>query len=284
VAAEGRRGGADRPGAAGGTRALYLREGGGLAFAAPPATPNTPDSAAADRYVSDPADPVPYRRRPIGATFGDGQQGWWTWLAEDQRFVAGRPDVLRWQTPPLDEDVTVSGDVVARLFASTTGGDADWVVKLVDVYPDSGAPALGADSALAGYQLMVAATSSAGASAAASSARCRCARRGRAVRADAARRRPHLPPRPPDHGPGPEQLVPALRPATRRRSCPTSSRRRPRDFRAATHRVYRSARHPSRVELPVVGRGRHEGGSRRSDAAPTADRPNGTHTPAPPPA
>jgi predicted acyl esterase len=64
--------------------------------------------------------------------------------------------VLRWQTPPLDADVTVSGDVVARLFASTTGSDADWVVKLVDVYPDSGAPALGADSALAGYQLMVA--------------------------------------------------------------------------------------------------------------------------------
>jgi predicted acyl esterase len=67
-------GGADRPGAAGATRALYLREGGGLAFEAPSAMPNTPDSAAADRYVSDPVDPVPYRRRPIGATFGDGSR------------------------------------------------------------------------------------------------------------------------------------------------------------------------------------------------------------------
>ena len=80
---------------------------------------------------------------------GPGSQ-WRTWLVEDQRFVEHRPDVLSWQTGPLDKAVTISGEISATLFASTTGSDADWVVKLIDVYPDS------LPSPMGGYELMVA--------------------------------------------------------------------------------------------------------------------------------
>jgi hypothetical protein len=73
-------------------------------------------------------------------------------MTEDQRFVDNRPDVLTWETEPLAEDVTIAGDVTARLFASTTGSDADWVVKLIDVYPDS----VPEQREMGGYQLMVA--------------------------------------------------------------------------------------------------------------------------------
>jgi hypothetical protein len=120
---------------------IYLREGGKLAFEPPGAAPKAPY----DAYVSDPAHPIPYIPRP------DDGNGWRTWLERDQRFVHNRPDVLAWESDPLPEDLTIAGDVVAHLFASTTGTDADWVVKLIDVYPDSveGQPAMG------GYQLMV---------------------------------------------------------------------------------------------------------------------------------
>jgi len=146
-------------------RDLYLRAGGSASFEAPPGGTNgsaagtTPaESAAAagappfDAYVSDPAHPVPYRRRPIEPTYDPTGSGWYTWLVQDQRFVDGRPDVLVWETAPLDHDVTVAGNVVAHLFASTSGGGADWVVKLIDVYPGKVAdrPAMG------GYELMVA--------------------------------------------------------------------------------------------------------------------------------
>ena len=96
-------------------------------------------------YVADPADPVPYRHRPVQSTYGDGST-WRTWLVEDQKFVSGRKDLANFMTPALTTPVTVTGDVVADLFAATTGTDADWVVKLIDVYPD----------AEGGYQLMVA--------------------------------------------------------------------------------------------------------------------------------
>ena len=86
-------------------------------------------------YVSDPADPVPYRHRPIQSTYGEGST-WRTWLVEDQRFVSGRKDLANFATPVLTGDVTVTGDVVADLFGATTGTDADWVVKLIDVYPE----------------------------------------------------------------------------------------------------------------------------------------------------
>jgi len=107
--------------------------------------------------VSNPADPVPYRPRPVEVTYSRGSR-WSRWMTEDQRFVDGRPDVKTWATAPLDADVTIAGEVVARLFASTTGSDADWVVKLIDVYPDSAsrAPEVAAHPAMAGYELMVA--------------------------------------------------------------------------------------------------------------------------------
>ncbi len=124
---------------------LYLLSGGRLAFDPPT------DTAGFDQYVSDPAHPVPYRPRPVELTYGPGSR-WAPWMTEDQRFVDDRPDVLTWQTAPLDEEVTVAGDITGRLFASTTGSDADWVVKLIDVYPDS----LPDRPAMGGYELMVA--------------------------------------------------------------------------------------------------------------------------------
>ncbi len=123
-------------------RKLYFQAAGKLSFDPPPASRD-----AFDSYVSDPANPVPYRPRPI-----EVRSGWTTWLVEDQRFVDHRPDVLSWVSEPLKEDVTVSGKVIANLFASTSGSDSDWIVKLIDVYPEKGL----ADPKMAGFQLMVA--------------------------------------------------------------------------------------------------------------------------------
>jgi hypothetical protein len=109
------------------------------------------DEEATDAFVSDPAHPVPYRHRPIQPTYFEGGSKWPTWLVEDQRFVDGRPDVLSWEGDPLEADLSIAGEVVAHLFASTTGSDADWVVKLIDVYPERNPE----DWDLAGYQLMV---------------------------------------------------------------------------------------------------------------------------------
>jgi uncharacterized protein len=114
--------------------------------------PPTDSAAAFDQYVSDPAHPVPYRNRPIEPTYFPRGSGWYTWLLQDQRFVQGRPDVLSWVTDPLDSDVVVAGDIVAHLFASTTGSDADWVVKLIDVYPDE----VPSQPEMGGYELPIA--------------------------------------------------------------------------------------------------------------------------------
>ena len=86
-------------------------------------------------YVSDPDKPVPYRTQPIEATYGRGSR-WRTWHVEDQRFVYSRPDVVSFSSDSLTEDLTVTGKIIAHLFASTTGTDADWIVKLIDVYPN----------------------------------------------------------------------------------------------------------------------------------------------------
>jgi uncharacterized protein len=111
-----------------------------------------PSAAAAfDRYVSDPAHPVPYRHRPIQPTYFPGGSKWSTWLVEDQRFVHDRSDVLDWESAPLDDNLSIAGEVTAHLFASTTGSDADWIVKLIDVYPEQSPQ----NWDLAGYQLMV---------------------------------------------------------------------------------------------------------------------------------
>jgi hypothetical protein len=119
---------------------LYLAGGGHLLL------DSLPQAADGDSgftsYRADPASPVPYL--PADR---DGS-GWQTWLMQDQRFVAGRHDLLQWRSAPLDRDVVIAGDVVAHLQASTTGTDADWVVKVIDAFPDSSGPG-------AGYQLMV---------------------------------------------------------------------------------------------------------------------------------
>ena len=133
-------------------RRLYFHPDGVLAFDPPSAGDAAARTQPYDEYVSDPAHPVPYRHRPVEETYDPRGSGWYTWLSQDQRFVDDRPDVLTWSTPPLDRDVTVAGDVAAHLFASTTGSDADWVVKLIDVFPDSMPVAK-----MGGYQFMVAA-------------------------------------------------------------------------------------------------------------------------------
>jgi uncharacterized protein len=125
---------------------IYMRAGGKLSFDRPGAD----EGAAFDSYISDPAHPVPYRHRPISPTYPGG--GWPTWLVEDQRFVDNRPDVLTWQTEPLKNDVKIAGDIVAQIFASTSGSDSDWIVKLIDVYPET----YPENPQLAGYELMIA--------------------------------------------------------------------------------------------------------------------------------
>jgi putative CocE/NonD family hydrolase len=129
-------------------RGLYFRENGRLSFDPPAAN----DAAAFDSYVSDPAHPVPYRPRPVEPTYDPRGSGWRTWLVGDQRFAHLRPDVLSWETEPLAEDVTVTGRLTARLFASTSGTDSDWVVKLIDVYPED----YPTEPTMGGYQLMIA--------------------------------------------------------------------------------------------------------------------------------
>jgi putative CocE/NonD family hydrolase len=127
---------------------LYLSAGLKVGFNAP----RTGD-AAFDEYVSDPAKPVPFRPRPVQPVGYDHGLTWPTWLVDDQREASGRPDVVAFVSDVLNAPVKISGQPMANLIASTSGTDADWVVKLIDVYPDevAGQPALG------GYQLMVSA-------------------------------------------------------------------------------------------------------------------------------
>ena len=134
---------------------LYLHADGSLSFTAPAAGERCRD------YVSDPANPVPFRRRPMSATYASPDWSWWE--ADDQRFVDHRPDVLGYVSEPLDADLTVTGALSATLQASTSGTDSDFVVKLIDVLPDDTAPFDGRTAqpgdyarTLNGYQLPVA--------------------------------------------------------------------------------------------------------------------------------
>jgi hypothetical protein len=120
---------------------LFLQPDGVLGFEAPAAT-----AREYDEYVHDPENPVPYTNEIVE---------WYdpAFMLEDQRFASRRPDVLDYTTPALEEDVTVAGPIRVSLVVSTSGTDADWVVKLVDVFPDSVA---GGDPVpLSGYQMMV---------------------------------------------------------------------------------------------------------------------------------
>jgi uncharacterized protein len=109
---------------------VYLNADGSLTFTAPSAA-----GRSFREFTSDPANPVPYRERPISPTYPAGD--WRTWEAADQRFVDNRPDVLTFVSAPLDHDITVTGALSADLFASTSGTDSDFVVKLIDVYPEN---------------------------------------------------------------------------------------------------------------------------------------------------
>jgi putative CocE/NonD family hydrolase len=125
---------------------LYFEENSKLSFSKPGL-----QSSSFASYISDPAHPVPYRTRPVEETYSQGSR-WRTWLTEDQRFVDNRPDVLTFATDTLKHDVTVTGNIFAHLFASTTGSDADWIVKLIDVYPGQYPD----DPKMGGYEFMVA--------------------------------------------------------------------------------------------------------------------------------
>ena len=132
------------------SRPLYLLAGGRLDFEAPPSSKDKPDKY--DEYVSDPAKPVPYRARPT-LDVDSPDSTWGEWLVDDQRFAASRTDVLVYQTEPLTSPVRVAGQPFAHLSASTSGTDCDWIVKIIDVWPDEvpDHPTLG------GYQQMLSA-------------------------------------------------------------------------------------------------------------------------------
>jgi len=222
-------------------RRLYFREHGGLSFDPPTA------AAANDQFVSDPAHPVPYRPRPVERTYARTSR-WRRWETEDQRFVDGRPDVLTWQTAPLAKAVTVAGDVVAHLYAATTGSDADWAVKLIDVYPDTvpDRPQMG------GYELMVT---------------------GDIMRGRYRTSWEHPAPIPANqvapYTVDLRQLVYTFRPGHRimvqvqstwfplydrnpQTFVPNIFKARAQDYQARVHRVYRTAQYPSNVEIDVL--------------------------------
>ena len=140
------------------TKSLYLEPGQKLSFSAPSSGAATSSAEAPnpkretyDEYISDPARPVPYNGRPAQPIGYVPPLTWVQWLVDDQREVSGRPDVLTYTSDVLTTPVHISGQPVANLVASTTGTDSDWVVKLIDVYPDEVAdqPDLG------GYELPI---------------------------------------------------------------------------------------------------------------------------------
>jgi uncharacterized protein len=125
---------------------LYLQAAGGLSF-------TTSGTDQFESYVSDPNKPVPYMPRPIHIGGDEGESNWQTWLVRDQRDAASRTDVLSFATPVLKSPVKISGEPIANLIASTTGTDGDFIVKLIDEYPDE----VGREPKMGGYQLMVSA-------------------------------------------------------------------------------------------------------------------------------
>ncbi|HLH06299.1 MAG TPA: CocE/NonD family hydrolase [Terriglobales bacterium] len=125
------------------SKPLYLTAGFSLSF-------NAPDTGSAyDEYVSDPSKPVPYVPRPVSFT---DHPAWTRWLVDDQRFIHDRTDVLSYTTAVLAKPVRISGTPIVNLVASTSGTDSDWIVKLIDVYPDQ----VLSDQQLSGYELPIA--------------------------------------------------------------------------------------------------------------------------------
>jgi hypothetical protein len=131
---------------------LYLQSGGSLRLGGV-LDSNSRGGGDFESYVSDPAKPVPFIPRPVHIGGEEGAKNWQTWLVSDQRDVASRTDVLSFSSPVLTEPLKISGEPIANLIASTSGSDGDFVVKLIDVYPDE----IGREPKMGGYQLMVSA-------------------------------------------------------------------------------------------------------------------------------
>jgi putative CocE/NonD family hydrolase len=225
------------------SRPLYLLAGGRLGFEAPGA----PAAEPYDEYVSDPAKPVPYRPRPTPAIFSP-ESGWDEWLVDDQRHAASRTDVLVYQTEPLREPLRIAGQPIARLVASTSGTDSDWVVKLIDVWPDE----VPEHPPLGGYQQMLSADIF----------------RGR-YRVDPAKPRPLAPNEPLAYSirlphashtflPGHRVMVQVqstwfpLYDRNPQTFVPNIMFARPQDYAKATQRIWRAPGSASAIELPVV--------------------------------
>jgi uncharacterized protein len=223
-------------------RPLYLKPGGRLGF-----DTAAPSGAPYAEYVSDPAQPVLYSERPILPVYAQGST-WAQWLVQDQRNLSDRPDVLSFQSDVLAEPVVLSGQPVANLFASTSGSDSDFVVKLIDVYPDK----YPSQPELRGYQLMVSAD----------------ILRGR-YRNDTAHPSPisegkveryrwTLPAASHVFLPGHRIMVQIqsswfpLYDRNPQKYVDNIFRAKPEDFRKATQRVYQTGAHASSIELPVV--------------------------------
>jgi putative CocE/NonD family hydrolase len=224
---------------------LYLRAGLKLSL-----EPPQDGEAAHDEYVSDPAKPVPFIRRPIPPMGYEEGNPWPRWLADDQREVSGRPDVVAFVSDVLKEPMRISGEPIANLVASTSGTDSDWVVKLIDVYPDEFA----GDAVMGGYQLMISADIF----------------RGR-YRESFAQARPIPPDTPLLYRFALPTANHVFRPGHRIMVQVQSSwfplydrnpqtfvenvfNARPGDYRKATQRVYHSVKEGSFIELPVAGR------------------------------
>ncbi len=224
------------------SRNLYLLPGGRLGFE-PPRTGKEPYA----EYLSDPAKPVPYRQRPT-LRGSDPESTWGEWLMDDQRHAASRPDVLVFETEPLKEPLRVAGEPLAKLFASTTGSDADWVVKIIDVWPDEDPN----HPKLAGYQQMISGD----------------ILRGR-YRADPSKPRPiasnetleyqwRLPQVSHTFLPGHRIMVQVqstwfpLYDRNPQKYVPNIMHAQPADFVKATHRIWHTAQQASHVELPVI--------------------------------
>lgn len=231
-------------------RSFFFRERGALSTEPPARVTAAAAARQFDSYISDPNKPVPYRARPIQATYDPRGSTWSTWLTEDQRFVHNRPDVLSYDTGVLDDDLTIAGDVSVTISVATTGSDADWIVKLIDVYPDTGMQ----EPRMNGYQFMVANE----------------VFRGRFLKSFE-RPAPLVP------GQVTEVTIDLHTQAYTFRKghrvmvqvqstwfplidrnpqtfVPNIFEAKDSDFTIATHRVFRSADHPSRIVLPVVSR------------------------------
>ena len=128
---------------------LYPGPDGTLGFEPPPAGDGSDPASDSDSYVSDPSQPVPFSAEER-TTLGH------LWKVEDQRFASGRSDVLVYQSEPLEADLTIAGPIGAEIFVSTTGTDSDWIVKLIDVYPDDAPPSGNCDVPMGGYQMHLA--------------------------------------------------------------------------------------------------------------------------------